>query len=454
MPDTLMSLDDAPAAIAHGLWLMTDLAYKQAVASHLKVKGDMVFRTEKRERPSFSPAPAVHVLQDRTTLELDGLRWAEEIRSLGRLLGSMVRIEDHAIHIDASRITRWLVNSEGSRLRTEKILYAISVLAYSRAADGALLSHSFDAFASTEASLPTSDALLEATARMATDLVAVADAPALEPCTVPAILESKAAGVFFHEVLGHRLEGHRQDRDDEGQTFSDHLGRTILPTFLSVVDDPTLAELSGTSLNGSYAFDDEGVAAQRVTLVEAGRLKGFLMARRPVKGFPGSNGHGRAQGTQKPVARMANLRVDTTQSVSAAELKALLLAEVRRQGRPFGIIVRDLAGGTTNTSSFGYQAFKGEARVVVRVDARTGEETLVRGVDLVGTPLTSLGQIMAVGDTREVFNGYCGAESGMVPVSSVAPAILIRSLELQRSTTERSRAPVLDAPHRLRSSAP
>jgi predicted Zn-dependent protease len=203
-------------------------------------------------------------------------------------------------------------------------------------------------------------------------------------------------------------------------------------------------------LNGAYAYDDEGVASERVVLVERGVLKSFLMGRRPVKGFDGSNGHGRAQSIQQPVARMGNLIVEASESVTDEELKRRLLAEVRRQKRPFGIMVHDLWGGSTNTSSYGYQAFKGEARLVTKVDADTGKETLVRGVDVVGTPLTSLGQIMAVGRTLDVFNGYCGAESGMVPVSSVAPPVLIRSLELQRSTTERSRAPILDAPTRAR----
>jgi len=451
VPDAALPTDDSTEAFRHGLWLLTDQAYKQALSSHLKVKGDTVFRAEERTRPSFSAAPAVTVLEPLTRLDFDELRWAETLRSVGRLLAGHGAIEDHAVLIDATRSTRWIVNSEGTRLRTQEMRYAFSVTAWSRAEDGDLVSHSYEAFAPSEARLPSSDALLASTAHMASELMALAKAPVLEPYTGPAIITSKAAGVFFHEVLGHRLEGHRQDREDEGQTFADHIDRLILPSFLTIVDDPTQRDLFETSLNGAYSYDDEGVRSQRVTLVEDGHLKGFLMSRRPVKGFTESNGHGRAQGTLLPVARMGNLIVDSTKSVTDTKLKELLLAELRRQGLPFGVIVRDLWGGSTNTSSYGYQAYKGEARVVVKVDARTGRESLVRGVDIVGTPLTSLGQIMAVGQAREVFNGYCGAESGMVPVSSVAPGILIRSLELQRSTSERSRGPVLPAPQSIRS---
>lgn len=448
--DSVLPSDDDPGALRHALWLLTDQAYKHALSSHLKVKGATVFRAQKRERSSFSPAPAVQRLEPTPLLAYDDLRWSEDVRSLGRLLSTDPRIEDHVVHIDATRITRWYVNTEGSRLRTHRTLYSVSVTAWSRAPDGVLLSHSFEAYAPLEAELPSSTELLSSTSKMMAQLLALAQAPVLEPYTGPAIITSKAAGVFFHEVLGHRLEGHRQDQEDEGQTFADHLDRTILPTFLTIVDDPTIERLADVPLNGAYTYDDEGVASQRVVLVERGVLKSFLMGRRPVKGFKASNGHGRAQSIQEPVARMGNLIVTSSQSVTDEELKRRLLAEVRRQKRPFGIMVHDLWGGSTNTSSYGYQAFKGEARLVTKVDAHTGEETLVRGVDVVGTPLTSLGQIMAVGRSLDVFNGYCGAESGMVPVSSVAPPVLIRSLELQRSTTERSRAPLLDAPTRAR----
>jgi hypothetical protein len=124
----------------------------------------------------------------------------------------------------------------------------------------------------------------------------------------------------------------------------------------------------------------------------------------------------------------------------------MLMAEARRQGKAYGLVLRDISGGNTNTMSYGYQAFKGTPRLVYRVNAETGEEQLVRGVEMVGTPLASVNKVLATGDTARVFNGYCGAESGYVPVSTVAPAALVAEIELQRVVPQNERSPILPAP--------
>ncbi len=159
-----------------------------------------------------------------------------------------------------------------------------------------------------------------------------------------------------------------------------------------------------------------------------------------------SNGHGRAASNLDPIARMGVTIVRSHKQVPYAELKRMLLAEVRKQGKPFGLILRDITGGSTNTASFGAQAFKGTPRMVYKVDAKTGEETLVRGVEMVGTPLTSINKIVATSDTSGVFNGYCGAESGFVPVSTVAPAVLLSEIELQRVQRVRQKPTILPPP--------
>lgn len=185
---------------------------------------------------------------------------------------------------------------------------------------------------------------------------------------------------------------------------------------------------------------------QRVALVEAGVLKAYLLSRQPVEGFLRSNGHGRSEGNRKPVARMANLLVQSKKQVSNVELKRMLMSEARRQQKPYGLIIRDITGGNTNTSSYGYQAFKGVPRMVYRVDVNTGAETLVRGVEIVGTPLSSMNRVLATGATLGVFNGFCGAESGNVPVSTIAPATLLQEIELQRVTEGKDRPPILQSP--------
>ena len=175
-------------------------------------------------------------------------------------------------------------------------------------------------------------------------------------------------------------------------------------------------------------------------------LRDYIKSRTPIAGSIHSNGHGRAEGVAQPMGRMGNLFVRSTRQVSASKLKEMLLDEVRRQGKPFGLIIRDITGDSTNTTSFGYQAFKGQPRLVYRVDAKTGAETLVRGVEMVGTPLTTVSRIVATSDTAGVFNGFCGAESGFVPVSTVAPAVLMSEIELQRTQRALEHSPILDAP--------
>jgi predicted Zn-dependent protease len=224
------------------------------------------------------------------------------------------------------------------------------------------------------------------------------------------------------------------------------VGKQVLPPFISIVDDPTVRSLQGEPLNGFYEYDEEGVKGQKTVLVEKGVLRSYLLSRRPLEGFLLSNGHGRSQGTRKPVARMANLIADSTKQVDDAELKKQLIAEAKRQGKPYGLIIRDITGGNTNTSSYGYQAFKGVPRMVYRVDVKTGQESLVRGVEIVGTPLSSINRIMATGRKQGVFNGFCGAESGNVPVSTVAPAVLLQEIELQRAMEGKDRPPILMSP--------
>ena len=446
-PLSSVPLTDGAVGLRHALWLLTDLRYKQASSSYLRLKGRRLFEAApKRERASHAKAPAlVHAdaLQRRAH---DLTRWRALVTRLSVLVSAAPHVFDSEVDFRAGTETRWLVNSEGVRVRTQRPFVEVHVIARSRAEDGMLLTHSLDKYAPTEDRLPTDAAFERQVATMLGELAALRAAPELGPYTGPAILAPRAAGVFFHEVLGHRLEAHRQDSSDEGQTFADHLGKPVIPPFLSVLDDPTRSQAAGEPLNGLYTIDDEGVRSRAVTLVDKGELKAFLMGRRPAPGFTSSNGHGRAAGVLRPTARMGNLIVRAHRTVSDKQLRQRLLAEVRRQRKPYGLIIHDLAGGQTNTSSHGYQAFKGAARIVYRVDAKTGRQTLVRGVDLVGTPLATLSKILAAGDEIGVFNGYCGAESGMVPVSTVAPALLFSEIELQRTARARGLAPLLQPP--------
>lgn len=440
-------VDDNPDALRNALWLITDERYKAGVFNLLKKQGENVYTVDDPKRAaSFTREAGRTFIQPPLASPFSHARWETLVRSLSLSFKDSPAIFDSDVRVTQDRTTRYFVSSEGARIVTEDVTYGVHVFAVTRAADGQLLDNSRDYYAPTEEGLPSDGQLSAVAKKIVAELIALRAAPSIDPYTGPAILESEAAGVLFHEAVGHRLEGDRQDNDSEGKTFHGQVGKPLLPPFLSLVDDPTLRSIGNQPLNGFYSYDDEGVAASRVTLVDRGILKNFLVSRHPVEGFTHSNGHGRSQLNRKPVARMANLIVSSTRQVSDRELKKMLVAEAKRQGKPYGLIIRDITGGNTNTSSYGYQAFKGMPRMVYRVDVADGKETLVRGVEVVGTPLTALNKIMATGNHLGIFNGYCGAESGMVPVSTVAPPTLLQEIELQRVVEGKDRPPVLSSP--------
>ena len=440
-------LDDDPVALRNALWLATDEHYKKALSAYLKKKGKEVYRPDDPDAPpSFSrEAPALSI-DPPADHPLDKEFWKKETRAQTEKLRSHPELFDSQMRISMDHETREFANTEGTRLVTEQVIYALHVQAWARAPDGMLLEDSRDYYGGSQVELPRGDALSARVEEMVGELLALRAAPVLDPYTGPALLAPEAAGVLFHEAVGHRLEGERQNDDKDGRTFKGQIGKPILPFFLTIADDPTARALSGMSLNGFYRFDDQGVPGKRTVLVDKGVLRSFLLSRAPVQGFTLSNGHGRSAPGRDPVARMSNLIVESSKAVSAAKLKEALIAEAKRQDKPFGLLIRDVTGGNTDTSGYAYQAFKGQPRLVYKVDAKTGAETLVRGVEIVGTPLTSINKIIATGDDPRVFNGYCGAESGYVPVSTVAPTVLISEIELQRTRKDSGRPPVLPSP--------
>jgi TldD protein len=344
-----------------------------------------------------------------------------------------------------SENTAWYVSSDGTQLQQSWTSAQLAISVGVKADDGEGLSRLEQAFGRTAADLPDDAAMDKMIAVVNADLDALHEAPLADPYVGPAILEGRAAGVFFHEVFGHRIEGHRQKDDTSGQTFSAQVGKEIMPAWLSVYDDPTVTTLNGKQLNGFFRFDDEGVRAQHTSLVEHGTLVGFLMGRNPIAAGPVSNGHGRKQAGFDPVARQGNLIVTSERSVEGADLEKLLLAEVVKQGRPYGMVFTDISGGFTNTSAFAPQAFKVNPVMAYRLYP-DGHRELVRGIDIGGTPLVALQSIRAASREVATFNGVCGAESGWVPVSASAPSLLLDKLEIEKAFIPADRPPVLNPP--------
>jgi len=453
-PSNIAPIESSVPALRTVLWLLTDYRYKAALMSYLQVKAREVNDPKAREAGSMTREEPLVLAEDAPPWSFDRKRWEGVVRRVGAIATEFPEIFDSSVEVAATRLTRWIVTSEGVRIRTVDDYVQVMVVAVTRAEDGMLLQDTATWYGRSTAELPDPREVEAQTRALLEQLRRQRMAPVLEPTSVPVWMYPEATGVFFHETVGHRLEGQRQSGEEEGRTFKGQVGQRILPDFLDIVDNPLLPSEAGVSLNGFYRVDDEGVHGQSAVLVERGILKGFLMSRRPLPGFDRSNGHGRSDGFQPPVGRMANLVIRGMSPVPASRMKELLLEEVRRQGKPFGLIVQSIAGGATNTSSYGFQAFKGVPRIAWRVDAQTGEETLVRGFEIVGTPLASINKILATSDRYGVFNGYCGAESGMVPVSTVAPDMIFAEIEIQRAQESAERPPILPPPWSSHERAP
>ena len=441
-----MPIEDDPLAIRNLIWYNTDQKYRTALQQLTKVKTNVRVQAAPEDKSDdFSREPAQKYVEAVAVMQADRHAWEEKIRKYTAPFAAYGNIYEANAEFLADVETRWYVNSDGSEIQVSKPYYRIFISAFTKAEDGMELPRYESYFGVRPEDLPDDDTVLKAVDSMINDLKALRFAPIVEPYTGPAILSGRASAVFFHEVFGHRVEGHRQKNEGEGQTFKKKVGQPILPASFSVYSDPTALEVAGTDLVGSYTFDNEGVRAERVTVVDQGILKSFLMSRSPIEGFPHSNGHGRKQQGFPVVARQSNLIVEVQNPVPRADLKRMLIDEVKRQNKPFGLYFEEIEGGFTLTGRTIPNAFNVLPIMVYRVYA-DGKEELVRGVDLIGTPLTTFSKLINADDHVAVFNGLCGAESGLVPVSASSPAVLVSQIEVQKKEKSQEKAPFLPAP--------
>ena len=442
-----LPLNEDPVATRQVIWLATDERYKAAVKRLAEVKANVKVKVEEedlsddfsQEQPSVHVGPWVEQTFDRKAL-------ADKVRRYSRRFRQHPEIYSSGVSISGSVSNRLAVSSEGSKLQFGRGWWRIGIRASTIAEDGMELWQytSFDAH--SPEGLPDDEKVLAGVEQVIKDVLALREAPVVEPYTGPAILMNRASGVFFHEIFGHRIEGHRQKDVEEGQTFAKKLGKEVLPTFLSVTDDPSQRKFGDLDLNGFYEFDEECVPAQPVHLVENGILKTFLMSRSPTRGVTKSNGHGRRQSGMRVVARQGNLMVKSAKQVPFAELRQMLVAECNKQDKEYGLLFKDISGGFTMTRRYMPQAFKVIPILVYKVYADGRPDELVRGADIVGTPLTCFSSILCTGDDPGVFNGICGAESGSVPVSAISPSILVEQIEIEKKHKAQDRPPILEAP--------
>jgi TldD protein len=435
-------------AIARVLWELTDREYKRAVPSLLNVRTNTAVRAEEEDKsPDFSKEkPQTRIGETVTTPPLDRIAWEGEIKRLSGAFRKYPEVYFATVVLQVQNSKSRMVSSEGSAIVSPSASTRLVMEAQTRAEDGMDLLRVETFQAPSASGLPSEADLTAKIDKMAADLSALRKAPVAEPYDGPALLSGRAAAVFFHEVLGHRLEGHRQRDEEEGQTFTKKVGQEVLPKFLSVSDDPTAHEIAGVKLAGAYDFDNEGSPSQHVDVIQNGVLKNFLMSRMPIKNFSQSNGHGRNQPGLMPTGRQGNLIVTSSQTVPEAQMRQKLIDETKKQGKPYGLYFDDIQGGFTLTTRALPQAFQVLPVIVYKVYADGRPDELVRGVDIVGTPLAALTRILTTGDQQHVFNGVCGAESGQVPVAAVAPAMLFSEMEVQKRAHEHERPPLLPPP--------
>lgn len=445
-----LPLDNNALAIKRKIWYSTDKVYKEAIETYEKAKSNAAVKVEQEDKSAdFSKETPVNYSESVNKLKIDRNKWVSYVKQLSNLFNSDPLIYDGSVSFQLENKTKYFVNTEGSQLKFDESSIRVFVYAKTKANDGMSLPLYESYFAFTPESLPPLGKIESDILDIIALLKELRGAPLMDTYSGPAILSGEASGVFFHEIFGHRVEGHREKDPSSSQTFKKSVGESILPDFIDIIFDPTIKERNGTELSGYYKFDDQGVKSEKVVSVDNGIFRSFLMARSPIEGFDHSNGHGRKQAGYNAVSRQSNLIVESTNKVEDQELFELLRDECKKQNKEFGLYFKTVQGGFTFTGRTVPNAFNVLPLVVYKVFADGRPNELVRGVDLIGTPLSTFSNILSTSERIGIFNGICGAESGGVPVSASSPDILVSKIEVQKKKKSQAKPPILEAPKKV-----
>lgn len=446
-----LGLDDEKGADAtrQSIWAEVMKRYNFAVEAYQQAKTkSQVSVADEDKAPSFSEAPVEKYYEAPIPAgeqAIDRAAWEKRLNEVSAVFKEFPLLQSGDISLTYRVLRTYFVNTEGTEIVQNRTYARIMISVSMKADDGMELPLNMSYFAYDPKDLPANDRMIADAKDMVKRLTVLRDAPVVDPYTGPAILSGPASGVFFHEIFGHRIEGHRLKGG--GETFKKKVGELVLPAEFQVYCDPTLRSYAGEALNGFYLYDDQGVKARRVDVVKDGILREFLMSRVPLDGFPSSNGHGRTSGGGDPVSRQSNLVVETTAPKTETELRSMLIEEAKRQGKEYGYYFKEVTSGFTYTGEGGsLNSFNVTPLEVYRVYVDGRPDELVRGVDLIGTPLSMFSNIVCAGDKPSVFTGECGAESGWVPVTASSPMILVNKIETQRRERSRELPPILPAP--------
>lgn len=414
-----------------GLWRLTDARYRESEDAYLRRKSnELTYLDEHAHLDALEKKAPIVDTRWKSLPPIDEEYWQNYVRRASATVRRHPLICNSHVALSVRNLTTITVNNEGSLVFDRLSYWGLECYLWLLSKKGDGIPWTISHFCCDPNELPSLRRFQKEISDAAVLLEKIAAAPVLHSYSGPVLLDPVPAGLLIHEAIGHRLEGNRLLASGEGRTFKDAMGQLILPEHLTLHDDPRLERFQGKSLVGHYRYDDEGCPAEDARLIEEGKLSGFLTSRTPITRGHISNGHGRSRRQQRAMSRMGVTILESTNALNERQLAEMLIEQVRAQGLPFGIRIRHAAGGETSTDAYNFQAFLGEISLASRVFP-DGREELIRGVNFVGTPLNAVRGILGAGDTLEVDNAWCGAESGFIPVSTISPALLVRHLELQ-----------------------
>jgi len=483
-PQGSVGIDRDYNSLRQDLWIATDQAFKEAAETYSRKQAYLGTLARQTDIDDFSQAEPLHIVEPLVSPDWTSRNWEQEARDSSSALRLFPEIYETRVTYYLVFATEYLVTSEGTEIRTNRSFASVEAAVGTLADDGVPLNHFYANYSPRPADLPAADKVRAALNVTASELIALRAAPTAQDYTGPVLFEARAAAPLLAQVLGPAINGARppisfspvmeQLLTNLGgkSDWVTRIGARVLPTDVTLVDDPTLTDFQGHPLLGGYAVDEEGVHAQKVILVKNGILKGELMSRRPGPDFGASNGHGRAAFLSDAQPTMSNLLFTTSDGISPTELKKKFLDACRAEKLPYCIVVREMDNPSISLlhqeefqellASFGGGAGTGDRLplVMYRVYPDDGREELIRGARLIGVNARALRNISAIGNDPFVFNymqsqvvGFAGTAFGAfgsaqngLPASMVAPSLLFDELEVRGARGEPQRLPLLPAP--------
>lgn len=433
--------DGDPLALRFALWSATDNAYKAALNNYTEKLAALKTVQTPPQADDFSKQKPVVLLEPVVKIDLDREAWKQRIIEGSALYRTDASVKTFAPEIETSEgsvearaLTEYLVNTEGTIVRQSAAQYHAEVAVGTQAADGMRLERSYPVSGTTAAELGTAEKFHDGVLHALTGLNELRSAPIVtDEYHGPVLFAGNAAARSFDSLFARAVEAQRPPAGSTARTvgpFASSYQTRVLPDFMRIVDDPGLTEFDGKSLLGAYQVDEQGVAAQSVTLVDNGKLENYLLAREPIKDFPESNGHGRAGAAQPARAQIGVLHVTALSgAISDDELVSKLIALGKDQGLDSVYEVQTLSGPE-------------QPRTLYRIKVADGSRQLVRGASLGDVDLRLFRSgILATGQKEYVYNIF-----GDVPATVIAPPLLFDEVTVKRAEQRNDKLPYYPPP--------